>query len=791
MTLKYWLACCATLGLFACSNDPSERDLGRARSALSQVLSSETEPNAAAATATALSLDANGVAVVRADISPMADHDYYSFTASTNDRIYAATMTGFSATTTGDSELDLFGSDGTTLIETDDEDGTFAAAASVIAGATIPSNGTYYLRVKHFSVAANSQIRPYDLHFQRRSGSATVETEPNDSPGETIASSKWVSGSLSSAADVDAFQITLAAGDTVYASLDLDPERDTTTWNGTLELGPFGGSYLAAADGNETSPNGEALFASVRDAGTYAIRVRAAAATFGTYHLNVAVRPRATAAAGSTCTTYASTNVPQTINDGPSLTSSSLAIPAGAGRIHSMEVALDITHDFMSDLDATLTAPTGNTVVLFSDVGNSTNTAMNLVLDDTAAVPVGLVGSSTVGMHVTPEATTALYWFDGQAAAGVWNLNVFDDAANDGGTLNNWSIRICTMPAADTTCPAGTLQATILDADFEANAEGFTHSGTLDEWERGTPASLPINSCASGSNCWKTDLDGTYDVDSNQDLLSPALDLSNAVGPIWISWMQQYHLEQASFDHASVVAQEVGGANPSTLWQWTGADMTTPVGSAATPVAEAAGWGLHRARLDSFAGENTQVKFHLDSNSSNVFGGLAIDDVMVTACRYECGDGELYNAGLGGTEECDDGNTDNGDGCSDTCQDESSIGGDAGSVDAGSDAGPSGDASTGSPNGGSPNDAAAGGGAPNSNGQDAAAGNANGGSPFGGGDPTNSDDAGSDTGSAVTPAAGDDGGCGCKVPGSHRQSPWTSVLLVGMALSLAARRRRR
>ncbi|HEX2878812.1 MAG TPA: DUF4215 domain-containing protein, partial [Polyangiaceae bacterium] len=225
---------------------------------------------------------------------------------------------------------------------------------------------------------------------------------------------------------------------------------------------------------------------------------------------------------------------------------------------------------------------------------------------------------------------------------------------------------------------------------------------------------------------------------------------------------------------------------------WTGATMTSPVGSAATVVQEAAGWGLHRARLDSFAGENTEVKFHLDSDNSNQPAGLAIDDVVVTACRYECGDGELYNAGLGGTEECDDGNTDNGDGCSDTCQDETSLG-DGGSdagTDAGSDSGAPNDASA---SGGAPNDedAATAGGAP-SNDEDAAAGaNASGGSPFGGGGRAGATSMGPDAGVTPAAAAGDDGGCGCKVPATRSQSPWQSMLLVALTLSLAARRRRR
>lgn len=770
-------------------------DLGRTRQAISQTFAGEVEPNATSGTASALTIAGDGTATVRATIAPDADLDFFSFPGTAGEKVYLAVMTALSAAGTTDTVMTLYDTDGATLIEEDDDDGSFSTTSSSIAGAILPSTGTYYVRVKAFS--ATSMVRPYTLHLAKRSGAATAETEPNEgAPAQAIPASKFVSGALSADSDIDAFDVTLAAGDTLIASLDLDPERDATDWNGALTLSSssFGGGTVIASSGATAGIDSEALFMTVKDAGTYQLRViTGAAGQFGTYQLSVVVHAKAADPAGSTCTTYSSTNVPQTIPTGPGSIPSTLTVPGGAGRIATLEVAVDLTHNFMTDVDLALTSPEGHEVGLFSDVGSTaagSNTALNVVFDDTAALPINYTTNNAVtGMRLAPENTFGLFLFDGQAASGTWTLTAYDDNATEGGTINNWSIRVCTLPA--TSCPAGASQVTLLDADFEAGDEGFTHSGTADEWERGVPTAAPITTCASGTSCWKTDLDATYEFSSNQTLLSSTVDLSDVIAPVWASWMQKYQLEGSEYESFVVTGQEAGGANPTTLWQWNGFDMQQTFG--AGNIVEAAGWGLHRGRLDSLVGGDAELTFNLTSDTSVNRTGVAIDDVVVTACHYECGDGELYNAGLGGTEECDDGNTTNGDGCSDTCQDETVTSTDAGS-DAGTDAGDSGTtpadagAAAGSANnGGSPNDASAGGGAAN-NGDDASAGNPSGGSPFGGGGVPNG---GADAGAVVTPAAGDDGGCGCKVAGSQRQSPWQSLLLAGLALSLAARRRRR
>ena len=145
--------------------------------------------------------------------------------------------------------------------------------------------------------------------------------------------------------------------------------------------------------------------------------------------------------------------------------------------------------------------------------------------------------------------------------------------------------------------------------------------------------------------------------------MSPVIDLTAWQGPIRVSWAMKYQMESATFDHAAVTVREVGGANPKPLFTWTGATMTTPLGNPQVTVQEVAGWGLYTADLSAYAGKNVEVVFHVDADVSNPFPGVAMDDVKVTACPPQiCGNGSLE-----GTEQCDDGNLTNGDGCDANC----------------------------------------------------------------------------------------------------------------------------
>ena len=256
---------------------------------------------------------------------------------------------------------------------------------------------------------------------------------------------------------------------------------------------------------------------------------------------------------------------------------------------------------------------------------------MNLVIDDEGAIPFGLYNVVS-GMVYQPELAYRLSWFDGEDAGGTWTLTVRDDLAANGGTLNGWSITVC-EPAPQPQCPTGYVPVTVYSSDFELDEGGFTHSGTLDEWERGLPSYVPITTCASGSNCWKTDLDSTYEASASQDLLSPTFDLTGLAGPVLVSWAQRYNLESATYDHIWVDFRYADDSNPTRLFEWLGATMTVSVGSPSTTIQESAGWGLFTADMSAYAGQQTELLFHLDSDTSGQYAGLGVDDVTVTACE--------------------------------------------------------------------------------------------------------------------------------------------------------------
>ena len=638
---------------------------------LGQGYDGEVEPNGTPATATPL---AGSNLVVRANLFPNGDVDFFSFSASAGDFVYAAVMTAFSSGNSTDSQLTLLDTNGTTVIEFDDDDGSFTTFSSSIAGAAIPATGTYFLKVNDFTAGTTSQ-RPYELHFRLQTGAPTPEVESNDTPATAnpLPANGWVSGTRNPAAatEQDWFSLTLAAGDTVFLSLDMNPERDAVEWNGRLGFALFGdaSNQILVVDGPgggdvTDAIDSEALFFTVKTAGTYYAFVDSASAAVGgptaTYTLSVSVHPATDE--GVNCTTYTSTDVPKAIGPGAGLVSSTITVP-GNPRIADVDVDIVLNHALMADIDAHLRSPAGNDNGLFTDIGATATggqNQMDIVFDDEAAIPP----SFTVlkGLRSKPESGSTsgtangsgayrLSWFDGENAGGVWTLDLRDDTTNaSGGTLTSWSLRICEPPPPPA-CPMGFSPTTVFATDFEAGAAGFTHSGTQDEWELGLPATVatttanPVagfSTCNSGVNCWKTDLDNTYNASSNQDLLSPNINLAGLSPPVVVTWAQRHQVETANFDHWFVEVREVGmPANAVRLYDWLEPTMisaSTGTGNPQVNIGGSAGWGVFSRRADSLAGLNTELRVHLDSDSSINFAGVAIDDVSVTACAASSAD---------------------------------------------------------------------------------------------------------------------------------------------------------
>lgn len=609
----------------------------------------ESEPNGTAATANRI----GGAAFrVRGDIYPNADIDFFAFYANAGERVHAAVMTGSGQGGTN-STLDLIGTDGTTIIETDLDDGSFATTASNIAGRTVPSSGIYYLRVT--GSTATTQIRPYDLYVQVQATAPGPEVEPNDSTATAtpLNSARHMTGAISSATDAaDYYSFTANAGDTVYLSLDADPERDNTTWNPRLGIATFSNFVLVVNDASVTSPNSEAHFMTVKESGTYYVFVDPATAGSGTatstYGLSVTVFP----AKESNCTTYTTATGAQPIGPDPTSPNAvqTISVPDNK-RISRLLFNVNLTHAKMADIDLNVTSPGGNELTLFNDVGSATaNTAGLLDMDVNFDQDAGLtIGTFTVlkPMGYQPENFTRLSWMNGSNSAGTWTLTARDDTVGDAGTLNSWSLTVCEDPKI-VSVPAQ--EFVVFSSDFEANDGGFTHSGTADEWERGlpntnVPGAAVFNTCNSGVNCWKTDLDNTYNNSGgagqrvDQILASPNIDLTGQTGrSIKLSWAHKYQIESASFDHYFVDVTEVGGGGMTRrVFEHKDGTMTGIVGNPNVTLQASAGWSTQEVDITDFAGKTIQVKFQVDQDDTVAFSGAAVDDVEVLALKLPPG----------------------------------------------------------------------------------------------------------------------------------------------------------
>ena len=152
--------------------------------------------------------------------------------------------------------------------------------------------------------------------------------------------------------------------------------------------------------------------------------------------------------------------------------------------------------------------------------------------------------------------------------------------------------------------------------DFEANNGGYTHGGTNDEWEWGTPLIWP-NRCASGSKCWGTDLDGNYENNSDYWLLSPVINLSGASAPLVAKWWQAWSVESATWDHLYAEVS-INGGPWTTMWSHTGG--TTKVD-----------WTEMAYDVSAAAGGTVQFRWRLTSDASVTYEGYYIDRVSISS----------------------------------------------------------------------------------------------------------------------------------------------------------------
>ncbi len=109
------------------------------------------------------------------------------------------------------------------------------------------------------------------------------------------------------------------------------------------------------------------------------------------------------------------------------------------------QVCLTITHTWDADVTATLEAPDGTQIILFSAIGGSDNNFDGTCLRSDATVSITTQSAPFSGIFKPMNSLGVAN--NGQAPNGTWKLKIFDSANGDEGTLDSWSITFGNDPA--------------------------------------------------------------------------------------------------------------------------------------------------------------------------------------------------------------------------------------------------------------------------------------------------------------------------------------------------------
>lgn len=128
--------------------------------------------------------------------------------------------------------------------------------------------------------------------------------------------------------------------------------------------------------------------------------------------------------------TLLTVDIPAAIDDNGELISEEIV---------AVNVAMNFTHSYLSDVDSYIQNPAGTKVKLFDSDCDDKNTTLDLVYDD---LGTGLNCGLTSNQSIQP--TDALSVFNGNSAQGTWTFGIRDYFLNDVGILNSASLTIIT-----------------------------------------------------------------------------------------------------------------------------------------------------------------------------------------------------------------------------------------------------------------------------------------------------------------------------------------------------------
>jgi len=140
------------------------------------------------------------------------------------------------------------------------------------------------------------------------------------------------------------------------------------------------------------------------------------------------------------CDIYDSSDTPLAIPDNDPVGVSSIVSATNDVSITDVNVTVNITHTWDSDLTITLISPSATSVELSSGNGGSGDNYTNTVFDDEATSLI-TAGSAPFTGAFQPEGSLAS--LIGESSVGDWTLMISDAVNQDTGTLLDWSLELC------------------------------------------------------------------------------------------------------------------------------------------------------------------------------------------------------------------------------------------------------------------------------------------------------------------------------------------------------------
>ncbi|HKQ48437.1 MAG TPA: putative Ig domain-containing protein [Phycisphaerae bacterium] len=296
--------------------------------------------------------------------------------------------------------------------------------------------------------------------------------------------------------------------------------------------------------------------------------------------------------------TYAATDLPQSITDNNTITST-ITVP-DTYCIGDVNVELNVTHTFIGDLLITLTSPEGTTVTLHNRTGSGADNIVT-TYDDTGVDP--------------PDGPGTLANFNGTRVNGGWTLTVSDQANVDVGSVNSWALKIV---SAGDACPE---REVIHSVPLTTNP-GWTVQG---QWAFGPPLgggshSFDPSSGFTGANVYGYNLAGDYanNLASTQYLTTTAFNCQN-ITSAQLRFRRRLGIESGTLDHANIQVSN-NGTSWTTVWNHT-----------STAISEN-GWSAQTYNIGAVADGQATVYIRWGmgtTNASVTYPGWNIDDVQI------------------------------------------------------------------------------------------------------------------------------------------------------------------